>query len=663
MDAALAQGLRDARWVDDGYVQCRCTREWPEDTTKLVEDSRGCLVSLPILLLPCAPSLPQLFLPGCLSSRVIKGTIPSVAIAALSVSPSHLTSFLEVTSLIRDTMPFFRPRREASPDVGDRFDRPGSSDGDDTQSIYSDSSSDISSDSAVSDGRSALLVSLFLAPIGNANIFSCLDEDDGEMPVYEAWAIRQPLIDESFIHFFDKTIWTNKTFEEATASPEDKSQPELANLHIRAIEEYQAKHRRRCWASRVLRGKSRTYDQHLDERCRALPLNLQECIFNLVNRRSASSSTRYRDRTWSVAVLRQRERYRFASAEMQETKRRRFRSWKNDHPAILDYYVVIRGVSTKVAPEGKELVRTKASSNPWRAVDRAEESRRWRDARTRERNSREKRRHSPPSYRDSRSPSRTRTLSAPSCRRTSFSPSEPDAESRARRYIRMSRYPPPPAPQPPAPFPRRRPSSREPSVFTRPTVSMELPTPYAPQHFGIANRPSPPCPPTVNQPQNISTQTTTPPQPSCLACLATPSCPHMPRMPVCNRFINWKDGTPTHPGCFICMATGYVPFSSPSNMGVPPPPPPPVLAGIRAQIIASPPSDDCWARPPSLVGGSAWDGQGSLAPGSPGPPPYCTEEEGDDGATDIEEVEQEEEGGGMGSMAVREGESGRDNSG
>lgn len=603
--------------------------------------------------------------PPSLSSchpNVLKGTIPGLAIAALSVLPSHLASFLEVTYLIRDTMPLFRPRRQASPDVEDRFHRPDSSDGDDTRSVYSDSNSDTSSDSTVSDGRSALLVPPFPTPTGNANNFSCLDEDDGEMAVYEAWAIRQPLDDESFIHFFGKTIWTNTVFEEATASPEDKSQPELANLHIRAIEEYHAKHRRRCWASRVLRGKSRTYDQHLDERCRDLPMNLQECIHNLLNRRSASTSTRYRDRTWSVAVLRQRERYRFASAEMQETKRHRLRSWKNDHPAVLDYYVVIRGVSTKVAPQGKELVRTKTSSNPWRDVDRAEESRRWREARTRERNSREKRSHSPPSYRDSRSPSRTRTLSVPSCRRASFAPSETDAESRAHRYIRMSRYPPPPAPQPPAPFPRRRPSSRGPSAFTRPTVSMEVPIPYVPQHYGIANWPKPPSHRPVNPPQTTSTPTPAPPQPTCLACLATPSCSHVPRTPVCNRFINWKDGTPTHPGCFICMATGYVPFSSPSTSGLPPPPPPPpVLVGAREQIIASLPADDCWGRPPSLVGGSAWDGQGSLAPGSPGPPPYCTEEEGDDGATDIEEVEQEE-GGGMG-VVEREGGSGREGSG
>lgn len=563
-------------------------------------------------------------------------------------------------------MPYFRPRREASPDVEDRFHRPDSSDRDCTRSVYSDSNSDTSSDSAVSDGGSALSVPLFLAPTANSDTSSsCLGEDDGEMAVYEAWAIRRSLDDEAITHFLGATIWSNMTLEEAIASPEDKSQPELANLHISAIEAYHAKHRRRCWASRILRGKSTTYDQHLDKRCRAVPLNIQECIFNLLNRRSASTSTRYRDRTWSVAVLRQRERYRFASAEMQETKRHRLRPWKKDRSGTLDYYVVIRGVSTKVAPEGKGLVRTKIGSNPWRDVDRAEESRRWSDARTRERNSREKRSHSPPSYRDSRSPSRARTLSVPSCRRASYAPSETDAESRARRHIRMSRYPPPPAPQPPAPFPRRRPSSRELSAFTRPTVSMEVPIPYAPQHYGIANRPAPPSPRPVNQPQNTSTPTPAPPQPSCLACLATPSCSHVPRTPVCNRFINWKDGTPTHPGCFICMATGYVPFSNPSAMGLPPPPPPPPppgLAGARAQIIASLPSDDCWGRPPSLVGGSAWDGQGSLVPGSPGPPPYCTEEEGDDGATDIEEVEQEGGGGGMGGVVEREGESGRDDS-
>lgn len=52
-----------------GYVQCRCTREWAEDTTKLVEDSGGCLVSLPILLLPCVcvspPSLSSSFRVAC----------------------------------------------------------------------------------------------------------------------------------------------------------------------------------------------------------------------------------------------------------------------------------------------------------------------------------------------------------------------------------------------------------------------------------------------------------------------------------------------------------------------------------------------------------------------------------------------------------------------
>lgn len=614
--------------------------------------------------------LPPSALPsGLLVTPSLKGDDPrSLAIAALSVLPSRLASFLEVTYLIQNTMPLFRPRREASPDVEDRFHRPDSSDSDRTRSVYSDSNSDTSSDSAVSDGRSALLVPLFLASTGNSDTSSSgLDEDNGEMPVYEAWAIRRSLDDQAITHFLGATIWSSMTLEEAIASPEDKSQPELANLHISAIEEYHAKHRRRCWASRVLRGKSTTYDQNLDKQCRAVPLNIQECIFNLLNRRSASTSTRYRDRTWSVAVLRQRERYRFASAEMQETKRHRLRPWKIDHSGTLDYYVVIRGVSTKVAPEGRELVRTKTSSNPWRDVDRAEESRRWREARTRERNSREKRSHSPPSYRDSRSPSRARTLSAPSCRRASFAPPETDAESRARRYIRMSRYPPPrlsrhpppPVPQPPAPFPRRRPSSREPSAFTRPTVSMEVPVPYAPQHYGIANWPKLPSQYPVNQPQNTSTPAPAPPPPSCLACLATPSCSHVPRTPVCNRFINWKDGTPTHPGCFICMATGYVPFSSLNAVGLPPPPPPPpVLATAREQIIASLPADDCWGRPPSLVGGSAWDGQGSLAPGSPGPPPYCTEEEGDDGATDIEEVEQVE-GGGMG-VVEREGGSGGD---
>lgn len=60
-----------------GWVQCRCTREWAEDTTKLVEDSGGCLVSLAILLLPCVPPLPPSGLPsGLLVIPSLKGDDP-----------------------------------------------------------------------------------------------------------------------------------------------------------------------------------------------------------------------------------------------------------------------------------------------------------------------------------------------------------------------------------------------------------------------------------------------------------------------------------------------------------------------------------------------------------------------------------------------------------
>lgn len=439
------------------------------------------------------------------------------------------------------------------------------------------------------------------APLSFRPMF-CVEFEDGDKPVYEAWGVR----------IFGDEFGPKSTFLGTSAADVDVKpamqgeQGELAKMHLDAIAEYQR--RNKGLVGRVFRRKSKTYEQHIDERCRKLPLIIQDAIYDLLERRGQDCSTRYRTRTWTVAVMRQRERFRFARTELAETKRHRLRFWKNTSPAeYQDYHFVIRGSVTAACADPRGFSQPLNFGNPWVKPD-AELAYRMCQERDRKAKIAHECRQpspSPPSYRNWRGRSaspddelrRMRYRSPPSYRhRHDRSPSpEPETEAEARRYIRMTRaaarsappsvpMAPEPQYQPPAPRYAPPPLTRSPSLYTdrlfsRPRIpyveddswsvtdpydQTSYPRPsvrkYAPHHFGF---------PTCDIDNDSLYDEQRDPiagTPECIACQVTPECGHYSRSRVCDRPVNWRDGRATHPPCFICMAMA-APESRPNPFG------------------------------------------------------------------------------------------------
>lgn len=250
-------------------------------------------------------------------------------------------------------------------------------------------------------------------------------------------------------------------------------------MHLNAVEQYQVAHRR-GWASRILRGKPKTYEQDLDQRCRKLPLSIQALINQLLSQREDQCSTKYRRRKWTVAVM-QEHGFRFSGAEhvpLPTPKKARFwKSAKPRQPGQVTYLVVIRGVETKVCEDARGFTKIFRGDNPWLDVDREEFRRKARETHLRRAEERRKRRCASPSfYPDLRNRSSSgsesdgrRSRSPPSYRtRRDYSPASDSAEERARRYIQRSRNAPPRVPSAPPPVhsePAFTPDWAFPSVF------------------------------------------------------------------------------------------------------------------------------------------------------------------------------------------------------
>ncbi|KAK0652611.1 hypothetical protein B0T16DRAFT_490431 [Cercophora newfieldiana] len=478
----------------------------------------------------------------------------------------------------------------------------------DDETVYSDADSYDSRVDIPHNGPAPTLNQLMARPI------FYLNKEDSHKPVYEAYSLRCDGLDDYYV-------------ERSSMGGE---QSDLAQMHLTALELFQRKHRS-GWASRVFGGKRRTYEQQVDEKCKKLPQAIQDEIYNLLEERGRHSSTIYRTRTWTVAVVRVLERYRFAKPELDEKRHHKLRFWKNSKLVKYHtYQVIIRGSETDVCLDPRGFSQFADFTNPWREADLEEgrhmgreRDRMWNEQRRKIAAERRKRSSSPPSYRDwrerspspERGPDRRRQRSPPSYQhRRSRSPmSEPETEVEARRYIRMTRAAarnaPPPVPMPPQQpaFERcaRPPFARSPSPYAdrsysrprvpyveentwvpdpqydqddypRPTVSV-----YAPQHFGF-----PASEADDDNPDDGPHAWRTSGTPQCIACQVTPECAHYSRSRVCDRPINWHDNRATHPPCFICMAAGGGEFQPPPFAG---PPPPPVPCCMLFSSTAPPP--------------------------------------------------------------------------
>src|SRR4051794_29013776 len=96
---------------------------------------------------------------------------------------------------------------------------------------------------------------------------SRVKEGEDNRQVYEAWNIyfcpdRREYYSGSKVLGVELDHYD--TFESyASVVPRPSEQSDLAETHLRAVKDFQDKHRR-GWAGRLFRGKGKTYEQNLD---------------------------------------------------------------------------------------------------------------------------------------------------------------------------------------------------------------------------------------------------------------------------------------------------------------------------------------------------------------------------------------------------------------
>lgn len=197
-------------------------------------------------------------------------------------------------------------------------------------------------------------------------------------PVYEAWILYRSPDTRDIItrtKICGIKVWSEYEDNEGfvTSRTEPREQDDLKSTTLAAVEQYHAD-TKRCLPSRLVRGRPKTYEQHLDNRIRKLPTTIQTEINRLLSDREVASSNRFHRRDWTVVMMREQLHYRFASAAYQEVKKHNMRFWKNkDGKQPVEYFVVLKGGEGMVATDDKGLRTPRRHGNPWKTVDDEEE--------------------------------------------------------------------------------------------------------------------------------------------------------------------------------------------------------------------------------------------------------------------------------------------------
>lgn len=191
-------------------------------------------------------------------------------------------------------------------------------------------------------------------------------------PVYEAWVLCM-----SHETDHDVTKLTSCGVDFLSARDEEKpfvvsgsesyDQQELSDMTLASVDSYHAA-TKRGFAARLFRGKPKTYEQDLDERLRKLPMALQSNLHDLLRNREEATSNRFRRRDWTVVMMREQYRYRFANAAPEQVKKKKG-LWKGKDPRRVEYLFVIKGAEGKVAADDKGMYQPSEFGNPWRRVD------------------------------------------------------------------------------------------------------------------------------------------------------------------------------------------------------------------------------------------------------------------------------------------------------
>ncbi|KAI3392872.1 hypothetical protein diail_5047 [Diaporthe ilicicola] len=199
-------------------------------------------------------------------------------------------------------------------------------------------------------------------------------EQGTSQPVYEAWVLCL-----SHENDYEVTKVTScgldlfSTHEEerpfVVSRTESYEQDELADMTLASVNSHHAATRRGV-AARLFRGKPKTYEQELDGRLRKLPVALQSNLNGLLRNREKATSNRFHRREWTVVMMREQYRYRFASAAPEPVKKKGF--WKGKDSRRVEYLFVIRGAEGRVAADDKGMYQPREFGNPWKKVDEEE---------------------------------------------------------------------------------------------------------------------------------------------------------------------------------------------------------------------------------------------------------------------------------------------------
>lgn len=337
-------------------------------------------------------------------------------------------------------------------------------------------------------------------------------------------------------------------------------------MTLGAVNRYQAASKR-CLPSRLIRGRPKSYEADLDQRIQTLPRPVQSELNLLLGDRESATCNRFHRRDWTVVMMREEYRYKFATTEHEVVKKsKRFWKTKADKRPI-HYFFVIRGEDSKVAQDDTGMHTATRHGNPWKRVDE-KESREKRHARNIRRYGKG---YDDPWYGDvgrnrSRVPRSPRPLPrwAPGATPPLFSPRSPPLHPAPFACGPMPppprfSYPPPPPPPPPATYGPAF-ASRIPGHFPRPHPPPPPPPP-PPLGFPVPNLlrvERPPIPgPMYN---HFSAYNPAPPH------MLPPHHPPFPR--VAPPVPPFAFGAPAFPPMFPCA-----PPPLPGQAKPPPPPP------------------------------------------------------------------------------------------
>lgn len=193
-------------------------------------------------------------------------------------------------------------------------------------------------------------------------------------PVYEAWVL-------SMAHETDHDVTKLTSCGINILSSHDEERPfvvtraethdqqELVDVTLAAVNAYRAA-TKRGFAARLLRRKPKTYEQDLDERLCKVPMALQSNLNDLLRNREEATSSRFRRRDWTVVMMREQYRYRFANAAPEQVRKKGLLKRKDSRR--VEYFFIVKGAEGKVAADDKAMHQPREFSNPWKRVDEEE---------------------------------------------------------------------------------------------------------------------------------------------------------------------------------------------------------------------------------------------------------------------------------------------------